>query len=132
MTNLTRALKQAQQEGFVVVGLDADGETDLYDLEAAVGPLVVVVGSEGRGLVPPRRPDLRPAGQHSDDLRGRVAQRLGGRGRDPGRGGTPPGGLTDRRSVIDAGLSVESLGSINSRRTAARSSGVSVGLAGHG
>jgi 23S rRNA (guanosine2251-2'-O)-methyltransferase len=34
----------------MVVGLDADGETDLYDLEAAVGPVVVVVGSEGRGL----------------------------------------------------------------------------------
>ena len=50
MTNLTRALKQCQEEGFVVVGLDADGATSLYDLEAAVGPLVVVVGSEGRGL----------------------------------------------------------------------------------
>ncbi|MFY1674805.1 23S rRNA (guanosine(2251)-2'-O)-methyltransferase RlmB [Plantactinospora sp. WMMB334] len=50
VTNLTRALKLAKQEGFLVVGLDADGETDLYDLEAAVGPLVVVVGSEGRGL----------------------------------------------------------------------------------
>ena len=50
VTNLTRALKACQQEGFVVVGLDADGETDLYDLEAAVGALVVVVGSEGRGL----------------------------------------------------------------------------------
>ncbi|AVT29854.1 MULTISPECIES: 23S rRNA (guanosine(2251)-2'-O)-methyltransferase RlmB [unclassified Plantactinospora] len=50
VTNLTRALKLAQQEGFMVVGLDADGETDLYDLEVAVGPLVVVVGSEGRGL----------------------------------------------------------------------------------
>jgi 23S rRNA (guanosine2251-2'-O)-methyltransferase len=50
VTNLTRALKQAQQEGFVVVGLDADGETSLYDLEAAVGPLIIVVGSEGRGL----------------------------------------------------------------------------------
>ncbi|MFC6015396.1 23S rRNA (guanosine(2251)-2'-O)-methyltransferase RlmB [Plantactinospora solaniradicis] len=50
VTNLTRSLKLAQQEGFLVVGLDADGETDLYDLEAAVGPLVVVVGSEGRGL----------------------------------------------------------------------------------
>jgi 23S rRNA (guanosine2251-2'-O)-methyltransferase len=50
VTNLTRALKQVQQEGFVVVGLDADGATSLYDLEAAVGPLVVVVGSEGRGL----------------------------------------------------------------------------------
>ncbi|WFE26356.1 23S rRNA (guanosine(2251)-2'-O)-methyltransferase RlmB [Solwaraspora sp. WMMD791] len=50
VVNLTRAVKKCQAEGFVVVGLDADGETDLYDLEAAVGPLVVVVGSEGRGL----------------------------------------------------------------------------------
>jgi 23S rRNA (guanosine2251-2'-O)-methyltransferase len=50
VTNLTRALKTCQRAGFIVVGLDADGETDLYDLEAAVGPLVVVVGSEGRGL----------------------------------------------------------------------------------
>ncbi|GGM30765.1 hypothetical protein GCM10011608_14200 [Micromonospora sonchi] len=50
VTNLTRSLKACQNAGFVVVGLDADGETDLYDLEAAVGPLVVVVGSEGRGL----------------------------------------------------------------------------------
>src|SRR6266536_3994522 len=50
VTNLTRALKRCQDEGFLVVGLDADGETSLYGLEAAVGPLVVVVGSEGRGL----------------------------------------------------------------------------------
>ena len=50
VTNLTRALKQAQQEAFIVVGLDADGETSLYDLEAAIGPMVIVVGSEGRGL----------------------------------------------------------------------------------
>src|SRR5438477_2198444 len=50
VTNLTRALKRCQQEGFLAIGLDADGETPLYGLEAAVGPLVVVVGSEGRGL----------------------------------------------------------------------------------
>lgn len=50
VTNLTRSLKACKDAGFVVVGLDADGDTDLYDLEAAVGPLVVVVGSEGRGL----------------------------------------------------------------------------------
>ncbi|GAA3259176.1 23S rRNA (guanosine(2251)-2'-O)-methyltransferase RlmB [Dactylosporangium siamense] len=50
VTNLTRSLKACQDEGFIVVGLDADGATSLYDLEAAVGPLVVVVGSEGRGL----------------------------------------------------------------------------------
>jgi 23S rRNA (guanosine2251-2'-O)-methyltransferase len=50
VTNLTRAIKACQAAGFVAVGLDADGETSLYDLEAAVGPLLVVVGSEGRGL----------------------------------------------------------------------------------
>ncbi|MGQ5259314.1 23S rRNA (guanosine(2251)-2'-O)-methyltransferase RlmB [Micromonospora sp. ZYX-F-536] len=50
VTNLTRSLRACRDAGFTVVGLDADGDTDLYDLEAAVGPLVVVVGSEGRGL----------------------------------------------------------------------------------
>jgi 23S rRNA (guanosine2251-2'-O)-methyltransferase len=50
VTNLTRTLKTCQAEGFVVVGLDADGELPVYELEAAVDPLVVVVGSEGRGL----------------------------------------------------------------------------------
>jgi 23S rRNA (guanosine2251-2'-O)-methyltransferase len=50
VTNLTRALKACQEQGFVVVGLDADGDTDVYGLEAAVGPLVIVVGSEGRGM----------------------------------------------------------------------------------
>jgi 23S rRNA (guanosine2251-2'-O)-methyltransferase len=50
VTNLTRTLKRCQEEGFLVVGLDADGEMPLYELEAAVGPIVVVVGSEGRGL----------------------------------------------------------------------------------
>jgi 23S rRNA (guanosine2251-2'-O)-methyltransferase len=50
VTNLTRAVRACQQAGFLIVGLDADGEASLYDLEAAVGPLVVVVGSEGRGL----------------------------------------------------------------------------------
>jgi 23S rRNA (guanosine2251-2'-O)-methyltransferase len=50
VTNLTRALKACQERGFTVVGLDADGEASLYELEVAIGPLVVVVGSEGRGL----------------------------------------------------------------------------------
>lgn len=48
--NLVRALRDAQQAGLFVVGLDADGEVGLDDLELAGDPLVVVVGSEGRGL----------------------------------------------------------------------------------
>jgi 23S rRNA (guanosine2251-2'-O)-methyltransferase len=50
VVNLTRSIKQAQKAGFAAIGLDADGEANLYELEAAVGPLLVVVGSEGRGL----------------------------------------------------------------------------------
>lgn len=50
VVNLTRALRACQDAGFVVVGLDADAPLSLYDLEVAVSPLVLVVGSEGRGL----------------------------------------------------------------------------------
>ncbi len=50
VTNLVRALKDCQQAGMFVVGLDADGTTTLDDLQMAADPIVVVVGSEGRGL----------------------------------------------------------------------------------
>ncbi|MFF5101668.1 23S rRNA (guanosine(2251)-2'-O)-methyltransferase RlmB [Streptomyces sp. NPDC000134] len=49
-TNLTRALEQYQKAGLVVVGLAADGEVELGDLESLAGPVVIVVGSEGKGL----------------------------------------------------------------------------------
>ena len=49
-TNLTRQLKEYQGEGLMVAGLDAEGTVDVGDLELATGPLVLVVGSEGRGL----------------------------------------------------------------------------------
>jgi 23S rRNA (guanosine2251-2'-O)-methyltransferase len=50
VTNLVRSLKDCQKAGMVVVGLDADGTTSVDDLELATDPIVVVVGSEGRGL----------------------------------------------------------------------------------
>jgi 23S rRNA (guanosine2251-2'-O)-methyltransferase len=50
VTNLVRALKECQQAGLFVLGLDADGTTAIDNLEMADEPLVVVVGSEGRGL----------------------------------------------------------------------------------
>jgi 23S rRNA (guanosine2251-2'-O)-methyltransferase len=49
-TNLTRQLKAYQEAGCMVVGLAADGEVSLPALDLADGPLVVVVGSEGKGL----------------------------------------------------------------------------------
>lgn len=50
VTNLTRTLADYQKAGFFVAGLDAGGETPVGDLDLATGPLVLVVGSEGRGL----------------------------------------------------------------------------------
>lgn len=49
-SNLTSALKDFRKAGFFVIGLDMDGAVELPDLELASEPLVVVVGSEGRGL----------------------------------------------------------------------------------
>src|SRR3954451_3940698 len=48
-TNLTRTLKSWADEGLFVVGLDAGGDTQLDELDCR-GPMVVVVGSEGKGL----------------------------------------------------------------------------------
>ena len=50
-TNLTRTLKDWASEGLMIIGLDADDSSITSDeLELATGPLIVVVGSEGRGL----------------------------------------------------------------------------------
>lgn len=49
-TNLTRVLRQYAAEGLMIVGLDADGSVTVDELSLATSPLVVVVGSEGRGL----------------------------------------------------------------------------------
>jgi 23S rRNA (guanosine2251-2'-O)-methyltransferase len=48
--NLVRQLKEYQKAGCMVIGLAADGDVALPDLDLADGPLVVVVGSEGDGL----------------------------------------------------------------------------------
>ncbi|MCW1960173.1 MAG: 23S rRNA (guanosine(2251)-2'-O)-methyltransferase RlmB [Mycobacterium sp.] len=48
-TNLNRTLKDWADAGLQVVGLDAEGDTTVDQFDAS-GPLVVVVGSEGKGL----------------------------------------------------------------------------------
>lgn len=48
--NLTQTLKAMKAEGVFVLGLDGDGDISLPDLELADRPLVIVVGSEGKGL----------------------------------------------------------------------------------
>ncbi|GAA4535789.1 23S rRNA (guanosine(2251)-2'-O)-methyltransferase RlmB [Pseudonocardia xishanensis] len=49
-TNLTRTLREYAQTGLMVAGLDADGDVSLDEFDLATDPLVVVAGSEGKGL----------------------------------------------------------------------------------
>jgi 23S rRNA (guanosine2251-2'-O)-methyltransferase len=48
--NLTSTLKDYKKAGVFVIGLAAGGDTELYDLDLADQPVVVVAGSEGKGL----------------------------------------------------------------------------------
>jgi len=49
-TNLTRTLREYATAGFMIAGLDTEGAVSLDDFELAADPLVLVIGSEGKGL----------------------------------------------------------------------------------
>ena len=49
-SNLTRALEEYRKAGFFILGLDMDGDVELPGLALATEPIVIVVGSEGKGL----------------------------------------------------------------------------------
>jgi 23S rRNA (guanosine2251-2'-O)-methyltransferase len=49
-TNLTTQLKEFKKQGVFVLGLDGDGDVSLPQLQLADRPVVIVVGSEGKGL----------------------------------------------------------------------------------
>jgi 23S rRNA (guanosine2251-2'-O)-methyltransferase len=49
-TNLTRALEELKASGCFVLGLDMHGDVELPELTLAHDPVVLVVGSEGKGL----------------------------------------------------------------------------------
>lgn len=49
-SNLNQAIKEYKQKGLFVIGLDGEGEVSLPDLALADRPLLVIVGSEGKGL----------------------------------------------------------------------------------
>lgn len=60
-TNLTRQIKDYQEAGLMVIGLAADGDVALPEMDLGDGPLVVVIGSEGKGL-------SRLVGENCDQL----------------------------------------------------------------
>lgn len=49
-SNLNQTIKEYKQRGVFVVGLDGDGDVSLPNFTLADKPLLVIVGSEGKGL----------------------------------------------------------------------------------
>jgi 23S rRNA (guanosine2251-2'-O)-methyltransferase len=49
-TNLTRTLREFATAGYMIAGLDTEGSVTLDEFDLARDPLVLVVGSEGKGL----------------------------------------------------------------------------------
>lgn len=49
-SNLTQTLKELKKQGVFVIGLDGGGDVQLPEIELADRPLVIVIGSEGKGL----------------------------------------------------------------------------------
>lgn len=49
-SNLTTQLKEFKKQGVFVLGLDGDGDVLLPELQLADRPVVIVTGSEGKGL----------------------------------------------------------------------------------
>jgi len=49
-TNLTQTIKAYKEAGVFVLGLDGDGDVSLPGLQLAKQPVLIVVGSEGKGL----------------------------------------------------------------------------------
>jgi 23S rRNA (guanosine2251-2'-O)-methyltransferase len=49
-TNLTTQLKEFKKQGVFILGLAGDGDVDLPSLQLADRPVVIVAGSEGKGL----------------------------------------------------------------------------------
>ena len=50
VTNLNRAIEEVQERGYFVVGLDGDSEELIGDMKVATEPIMIIVGSEGKGL----------------------------------------------------------------------------------
>jgi 23S rRNA (guanosine2251-2'-O)-methyltransferase len=47
--NMTQTIEKLKKQGLWVMGADAEGDCDYFDIDLT-GPLVVIVGSEGKGM----------------------------------------------------------------------------------
>lgn len=50
VTNLNRAIEDVQDRGYFVVGLDGESDELISNMKVATEPIMIIVGSEGKGL----------------------------------------------------------------------------------
>lgn len=50
VTNLNRAIEEVQERGYFVVGLDGESDELIGNMKVATEPIMIIVGSEGKGL----------------------------------------------------------------------------------
>jgi 23S rRNA (guanosine2251-2'-O)-methyltransferase len=50
VTNLNRAIEEVQERGYFVVGLDGESDELISSMKVATEPIMIIVGSEGKGL----------------------------------------------------------------------------------
>jgi len=50
VTNLNRAIEEVQERGYFVVGLDGESDELISNMTVATEPIMIIVGSEGKGL----------------------------------------------------------------------------------
>jgi 23S rRNA (guanosine2251-2'-O)-methyltransferase len=50
VTNLARTIDDAKKRGMFVVGLEGDSDVELSEMKVANEDLMIIVGSEGKGL----------------------------------------------------------------------------------
>jgi len=50
VTNLNRAIEEVQERGYFVVGLDGESDELISNMKVATEPIMIIVGSEGKGL----------------------------------------------------------------------------------
>ncbi len=51
VTNLNRAIEDVQERGYFVVGLDGESDELISNMKVATEPIMIIVGSEGKGYI---------------------------------------------------------------------------------
>ncbi|MEI9906726.1 MAG: TrmH family RNA methyltransferase [Actinomycetota bacterium] len=74
VTNLPRAIDEAKKVGCFVVGLDGESDQSLSEMKLANESLMIVVGSEGKGLSRLVRGKVRLGTFHSNAFKYRISQ----------------------------------------------------------